>query len=105
MRFAVLLASVVGCLAMAGSTAVSRADDVDTCLKGTGDETLAACTRAIDSGRLEGNDLAVAYLNRGIAYKDKGDRGRAISDLDEAIRLNPSSADAYRTRGIAYRGH
>src|SRR6266446_1175590 len=105
MRFSVPLVSVIGCFVVAGSMWMSRAvaGDADKCLNGSGDEKLAACTRAIDSGQFQGNNLAVEYINRGIAYKERGDLGRAISDLSEAIRLNPNSADAHRNRGIAYR--
>jgi len=50
-----------------------------------------------------------AYLNRGFAYERNGDRGRAIQDYDraiqdydQAIRLDPKGALAYRDRGLAY---
>jgi hypothetical protein len=36
-----------------------------TCDKASGDEAIAACTRAINSGRLRSHDLAVEYYNRG----------------------------------------
>lgn len=32
----------------------------------------------------------------------RGDNDKAIADYDEAIRLNPNDADAYKYRGIAY---
>ena len=49
---------------------------------------------------------ARSYWQRGItAYRD-GDLSRAISDLDQAIELDPDLADAYIDRGIAlYRLH
>jgi tetratricopeptide (TPR) repeat protein len=79
------------------------ANDADQCLNGSADERIAACTRAIDSDGLQGNELVAAYGNRGAAYRDKGDSSRAIADLDEAIRLAPQNAEAYRNRGIAHR--
>jgi hypothetical protein len=36
----------------------ATADDVDTCGKASGDEAIAACTRAINSGRYSGRQLA-----------------------------------------------
>ncbi|WP_454620436.1 tetratricopeptide repeat protein [Bradyrhizobium cenepequi] len=39
----------------------------------------------------------------GKAYLLKGDYARAISDLDEAVRLNPKSGYALASRGVAYR--
>jgi len=41
-------------------------------------------------------------LLRGTAYMIKGDNDQAIKDLDEAVRLNPSDADAFFSRGGAY---
>jgi tetratricopeptide (TPR) repeat protein len=38
---------------------------------------------------------AVAYANRGEAYKNKGNRDRAIDDLDEAVRLGPHIGSEY----------
>jgi hypothetical protein len=41
------------------------ADDADTCAKGSSDEAIAACTREINSGHLQGRDLGKAYSVRG----------------------------------------
>jgi tetratricopeptide (TPR) repeat protein len=43
-----------------------------------------------------------ALFLRGGAYSQKGDYGRAIADLKEAIQLDPNAAVVYNTRGIAY---
>ena len=60
---------------------------------------------------------AIAYYNRGVAYKSLGQSSQgqqsgvqlrlgqyrsAIQDFDQAIRLNPQ-ADAYYNRGVAHR--
>ncbi len=42
-------------------------------------------------------DLASAYLNRALAYRQRGDLARAEKDMDRAIRLD-RSARAYRLR-------
>ena len=65
---------------------------------------IAACTALLQSGRFDVQDLSQIHFNRGVAYRDRGDLARAISDYDEAIRLNPQSALAYNNRGVAYRG-
>ena len=44
---------------------------------------------------------ALAYNNRGNAYKDLGRYQKAIQDYNEAIRLDPQLALAYNNRGNA----
>jgi len=51
--------------------------------------------------RLDPNN-AMAYLERGTAYSDKGDHDRAIADYNQAIRLYPNNANGYIARGIVY---
>ena len=66
------------------------------------DPRLAACTRQIESGKWEGHNLAVSYSNRGIAYREKGDRDSAISDFNRALQLDPKYAMAYNNRANGY---
>ena len=44
---------------------------------------------------------AEAYVNRGNELYNQGDYQAAISDYDEAIRLDPNDAIAYYNRGLA----
>ena len=46
--------------------------------------------------------LALAYLNRGLAYASKGQFDLAITDFTKVIELNPRLAIAYYKRGVAY---
>ena len=46
--------------------------------------------------------MANPYHHRGFAYFRKGDLDRALSDLEDAIRLNPKYALAYATRGMVF---
>ena len=46
--------------------------------------------------------FALAYNNRGDAWRHKGDLDRAIADFDEAIRLDPAFALAYGNRGDSW---
>jgi tetratricopeptide (TPR) repeat protein len=100
------VAALLMLVMLAGPLSVSRAvaDDAGVCNHASGDEAIAACTRAIDSGSWRGPDLALAYDNRGNAYLAKGDNDRAVADYDEAIRLYPEYAFAYNGRGNAYQG-
>src|SRR5215218_1183434 len=89
-------------LITATSITPALADDWETCAKGAGDEALAACSRAIKSGTYNGRTLALAYSNRGVEWKAKGDLAKAIADFDEAIKADPEQPAAYNNRGIAY---
>lgn len=93
------LSTVAGALFLTIFAVAAFADDVETCRKESGGVALAACTRAIKSGRYTGNDLAKLYNNRGIEHRDKD---RAITDYTEAIRLDPKDATFYINRGAAY---
>ena len=87
-------------------------EDLHTCYTHTRpdsiDSQIAACTRLINARRLSREELVRAYLNRGFAYNELyGDRehnhfSQAITDLREAIRLKPNSADAFFIHGRAY---
>ncbi len=61
-------------------------------------QTIEICGALIDSGRAAGKDLAAAYNQRGKAYTSQRQYDRAISDFDEAIRIDPAFIDAYVDR-------
>jgi tetratricopeptide (TPR) repeat protein len=84
-------------LAPAVATPAPLAKDDETCLKGSGDDAIAACGRLIASG-----GSARTYYNRAAQYARKRDFDRAIPDYDEAIRLDPKYVQAYNGRGWAY---
>jgi len=104
MRIAGSFALIVALLVVSAPLLVrpAVADDADTCWKGTGEERIAACTRAINSRRWRGRDLAWAYVNRGHAFKNQGDRDRAIADYNKAILLDPQSRISYLQRSATY---
>jgi tetratricopeptide (TPR) repeat protein len=80
----------------------AAADDYETCAKASGDQAIAACTRAIDSGRYSGRQLAVLFTNRCVELNDT-QSDKAIADCSQAIRLDPNGADAFSGRAGAYR--
>src|ERR1700730_10781316 len=102
MRLSRLLAWVVALVACPVLLSWAVAGDGETCQRQMGDEEIAACTRVIQDGGTSAKNRAIAYYNRGIAYKAKGDLDRAIADYSEALRLDPKDAFAYTNRGSAY---
>ena len=81
-----------------------NASDADLCANITSNPDLAIqhCTKAIESRRFSGAQLARLHYNRGIELAAKGQHDRAIADYDAAIRLDPKFSDAYYTRGNAW---
>ena len=65
---------------------------------------IAACTRLLKTWRTTKAIRADAYFNRGVAYDNLKQYRQAISDYDQAIRINPRHANAYNNRGNAYHG-
>ncbi|KIX16064.1 tetratricopeptide repeat protein [Dethiosulfatarculus sandiegensis] len=64
------------------------------------DEAIKRFTRAINSGRLSPDNLAIAYNNRANAYLDKGNVGKAAGDYNRAISASPNFTQALYNRGI-----
>ena len=94
-------------LFLAAWTQITQADFSQNIRRCDSDDThpdirIAACSRNIQSGRFTGRNLAVAFTNRGLAYKRKGQWDRAIADYSEAIRLKSDDAQAFNNRGNAY---
>lgn len=107
----------VGCVAVlaivAGSTGVVSAQsrqETEWCGgrdaaspngRASPDQQIRGCTAEIQSGKHKGVVLAAALNNRGVAYSNKGDYGRAIQDFDQALRLTPKDALVLNNRGKA----
>src|SRR5258705_2316161 len=66
------------------------------------DAQIAGCAARIQSGQESATNLFVAYYNRGFAYYNKGDYGRAILDYTEAAKLKPAEANVFVGRGLAH---
>jgi tetratricopeptide (TPR) repeat protein len=85
--------------------ALVRTDETAArCFEEHGDAAIAACTRAIQSGRFHGAELAAIYDNRAIELRQLGDYDRAIADYSQAIHIDAQLAGAYTGRGLAHEG-
>jgi tetratricopeptide (TPR) repeat protein len=96
-----LIACVLG--AVAGPAFGADLQARNDCDADDPDRNIAGCTRIIDDAD-EGKAMrGVAYVARGLAWQSKGDLDRALSDFNEAIRINPKDALAYNDRGMLWR--
>lgn len=68
------------------------------------DVVVEDCTYEIQSGKLKGDRLAIAYTNRAEAWNEKGDFDKGMSDSNKALSLNPKYLDALNARGLAWQG-
>src|SRR5215475_4036202 len=68
------------------------------CDQSTPDQTIESCSAKIASGTVTGRALAAAYSQRGWARTIKRNLAEAQADLDEAIKIDPTYAEAYANR-------
>ncbi|MEJ2559350.1 MAG: tetratricopeptide repeat protein [Anaerolineae bacterium] len=62
----------------------------------------AAYTKGLELER-DNKDKAILYTNRGQVYAENDDLGSALSDMNQALRLDPTYARGYASRCKAYR--
>jgi tetratricopeptide (TPR) repeat protein len=68
------------------------------------DGAIADFTEAIKLSRdMPDQVRAGPYINRGMAYADKGDLDAGLADLNQAIKIQSNSFFAYQDRGEIYR--
>lgn len=78
----------------------AQKSDEQKCIDLSGDEAIAACTRAIDSHTLVQKNLANTYYNRGCEYRNKNEYDLAIADFNQAIQLDSTLVQAYNNRAV-----
>jgi lipoprotein NlpI len=107
MRFSMLLAALATSFAISGPARADTQGDLDQCkfagevLK-KADQSIAACDRALKDPKVTGTSRAAAFSNRCGWWWAKKDPDRALSDCNEAIKIDPAYAAAYINRGNAY---
>jgi tetratricopeptide (TPR) repeat protein len=65
------------------------------------DKAISLLTSALQTNP-EKNIASYIYFNRAMAYSEKGQLDKALSDWSAAIQLNPKNAAAYYNRGNVY---
>jgi lipoprotein NlpI len=108
MRFSVLLAGLATSFAFSSPALADTQGDLNQC-KFVGeiskaDQGIAACDRVIQDSKVTGPNRTAALSNRCGWWWAKKDADRALSDCNEAIKLDRAFAAAYINRGNAYLG-
>src|SRR5579871_1100162 len=85
-------------LALCAAGGPAAADDAATCTTAQGDDSIAACTRLLQSNP----NSAPVYGYRAVAYYRKGQHDKAFADFDQLVRLAPRDARSYKARGSAH---
>jgi Flp pilus assembly protein TadD len=100
-----MLTLAIGLAAPAAATADPMADlraGNASFKEGKYDDAVQAYTRAIISGTLSPEALAVTFNNRGVAYGELGDFDRAILDYNEALGLRPEDTTSMRNLRVGH---
>ena len=105
MRWLIALCAVFS-LAPVGALAQDTSDTVLRAVHDCDRNDLKDLDRAIQACSLLLNvkPHPIRYFNRGALYLLRGDDDRAITDFNEAIRLNPRFTEAYAARAVYYHG-
>lgn len=77
-------------------------DHARVCARGSGQDSIDACTFMIRNVKLKDRDLAVSFINRGVAYHLTGRVKDALFDFNQALTLDPDSPLGYYDRASAY---
>ncbi|GLI95693.1 heavy metal translocating P-type ATPase [Methylocystis echinoides] len=81
----------------------AKTDPLADCRSAEFEARIAGCTEIISAGKRETKrNQILAYINRGSAYRAKGEFDHAIADLDKALRLSPKSTLALTERAAIY---
>ena len=76
---------------LAGAVTALAATDPEICLDDSGDVAIEACNRVINSGRYSTEEVATAYINRGLALaRALGSRGCLAPQRGQNITLPAS---------------
>jgi len=68
----------------------------------TSDQIIEGCTRVLQYGNAAFGGVKYAYVNRGYAYRDKGQCELALADFNKAISLRADKPRHYRGRATVF---
>ena len=106
MRFSVLATALAAFLMLSAPAVADSQADLDRC-KFVGelnkaDDGISACDRVVNNSKISAQDRAGALSSRCGWWWAKKDSDRALTDCNEAIRINRNLAPAYLNRGNVY---
>jgi lipoprotein NlpI len=106
MHFSVPLAGLAMVFAFASPALADSYSDLGQCNFvgeiSKADQSIAACDRVLSDPKVTGPSRAIAFSDRCGWWWAKKDPDRALSDCNEAIRIDPTYAAAYVNRGNTY---
>ena len=87
-------------IAVLSALPTAKADDWQLCIANQPDQVLAACSAVIDQRGRDDVELSRAYVIRGEWYRLRNRNDEALTDFDEALKLDPKSYNAIAGRGV-----
>src|SRR6266536_1689267 len=99
-----LAAAVTLALAAVPVTAATQKDKQDCEQMSNPGLKVSACTRILQSGNLTPELKATAHHHRGVGFLLQSNFDRAIVELNEALRADPTYKRSYNSRGNAWKG-
>jgi len=103
MRIDILICTVLAAIVLSSPATTASERDRDDCSGNDPALMIRGCTQVIEDASESDSNRALALHMRGLAYVARGDNDRAITDYNEAIRLNPTYGLTFNERGLAYK--
>ncbi|CAN5400083.1 tetratricopeptide repeat protein [soil metagenome] len=108
--WAAAFATAMACAGTAGASTLvigggAAKDCANAAISGRKDtSSVTTCTVAIETENLNFRDRARTYVNRGVLQMRQRDFDGAVSDFNEASRIDPDLGEAFVNRGAAFVG-